>query len=164
MVCTWERVMNNLHYPFPSYKRFLTTLQQTAFWKHSDKRRNFSRREISPFATMFSTHKFISYPFNYTEFRFFWQNLFKVVCCKIVVWGKGINNIVQNTMVLCVLIDCLIGGLTPFSTFFQSYHGGKFHLTMCFMAWLHNSPSKQLAALPHRILVLCVWYLSPISR
>ena len=41
--------------PFPSYRRFLTPLQQTAFYKHSDKRRNCSKRAISPFATMFST-------------------------------------------------------------------------------------------------------------
>ena len=40
---------------FPSYSRFLTPLQQTAFWKHSDNRWNCSNREISPFATIFST-------------------------------------------------------------------------------------------------------------
>ena len=33
----------------------LTPLQQTAFWKHSDKRRNYSKQAISHFATMFST-------------------------------------------------------------------------------------------------------------
>ena len=44
-----------LCYPFPSYRRFLTPLQQTAFWKHSDKRRNCTKRAISSFATMFST-------------------------------------------------------------------------------------------------------------
>ena len=32
-----------------------TPLQQTAFWKHSDKRRNCLKQAISPFATMFST-------------------------------------------------------------------------------------------------------------
>ena len=36
----------------PSYRRFLTPLQQMAFWKQSDKRR------ISPFATIFSTFSY----------------------------------------------------------------------------------------------------------
>ena len=38
-----------------SYRRFLTPLQQTAFRKHCDKRRNCSKKAISPFATIFST-------------------------------------------------------------------------------------------------------------
>ena len=29
----------------------------------------------------------IGYPFNYRDFLFFWQNMIKVVCCRIVVWG-----------------------------------------------------------------------------
>ena len=37
------------------YRCFLMPLQQTAFWKHSDKRRDCSQRAISPLATMFST-------------------------------------------------------------------------------------------------------------
>ena len=75
--------------PFPSYRRFLTTLQQTAFRKHSDKRRNCSKRAISPFATMFSTfcHRL---SIQLWRFSVFWQNTFKVVCCRIVVWGKGL--------------------------------------------------------------------------
>ena len=42
--------------PLPYTDAFwLVPLQQTAFWKHSDKRRNCTARAISPFATMFST-------------------------------------------------------------------------------------------------------------
>ena len=41
-------------WPFPSYRRFLTPLQQTTFWKHSDKRRNCSFWGMSTFVTMFS--------------------------------------------------------------------------------------------------------------
>ena len=32
------------------------------------------------------------YPFNYRDFLFFYKNMFKVVCCRIVVWGKGLNS------------------------------------------------------------------------
>ena len=31
----------------------------------------------------------IGYPFNYRDFFIFWQKTFKVVCCRIVIWGKG---------------------------------------------------------------------------
>ena len=54
------------------------------------------------------------------------------------------------------LIDWLIGGLTPFSTIFQSYLGGQF--THSYVSWLshtstsYNIPSKQLAAFPHRLI------------
>ena len=43
----------------------------TAFWKHSDKRKNCSKRAISPFSTMFSTFSHRIYPFNYRYFLFF---------------------------------------------------------------------------------------------
>ena len=76
--------------PFPSYKRFLTPLQQTAFWKHSDKRSYFTKRAISPFATMFSTfsHRL---SIQLLRYSIFCHNMFKVVCCRIVVWGKGLS-------------------------------------------------------------------------
>ena len=74
------------------WEPFLTPLQQTAFWKHSDKRRNCSKRAISPLATMYSTfsHRL---PFQLLRFSIFWQNMFKVVCFRIVVWGKGLMEI-----------------------------------------------------------------------
>ena len=62
-------------------------LQQRAFWKHSDKRRNCTKHAISPFATMFSTFRL---SIQLWRFSMFWQNTFKVVCCRIVVWGKGL--------------------------------------------------------------------------
>ena len=60
------------YYPFPSYKCFLMPLQQTVFWKHSDKRRNCSKQAISIFATMFYTFTLLVmvYPFNYRDFLF----------------------------------------------------------------------------------------------
>ena len=66
-------------------------LQQAAFSKRSDKRRNCSKQAISPFATMFSTfsHRL---SVQLKRFSIFWQNMLKVVCCRIIVWGKGLNN------------------------------------------------------------------------
>ena len=58
-------------------------LKQTAFWKHSNKRRNCTERAISPFVTMFST---------FSHRLSIWQNTFKVVCCRIAVWGKGLKQ------------------------------------------------------------------------
>ena len=34
----------------------------------------------------------IGIPFKYVDFLFFWQIMFKVVCCRIVVWGKGLKE------------------------------------------------------------------------
>ena len=55
----------------------------------------FTKRAISPFATMFSTfcHRL---SIQLWIFSIFWQNTSKVVCCRIVVWGKGLkmNNLV----------------------------------------------------------------------
>ena len=45
-----EQVSYLWPYSFPSYRRFLMPLQQTAFWKHCDKRRNCTKHAISPFA------------------------------------------------------------------------------------------------------------------
>ena len=76
--------------PFPSYKRFLTPLQQTAFWKHGDNRRSCSRRAISPFVTMFST-LFNYWTFILREFKKKLGYVFKVVCCRFVVCGKRLS-------------------------------------------------------------------------
>ena len=69
--------------PFPHIDAFWWLFDGflMAFWKHSDKRRNCSKQAISPFSTMFST---------FSHNLFCWQNMFKVVCCRIVVWGKGL--------------------------------------------------------------------------
>ena len=76
--------------PSPSYRRFLTPLQQTTFWKHTDKRRNCSKRAISPFATMFSNFS-RRLSIQLKRFSIFWKNMFKVFYCRIVVWGKGLT-------------------------------------------------------------------------
>ena len=67
-------IFHNEYYPFTSYRRFLMPLQQNAFWKHSDKRRNCTKSAISPFATMFPL-LVIGYPFNYRDFLFFFYKL-----------------------------------------------------------------------------------------
>ena len=84
-----------INQPLPSYRCFLTPLQQTPFWKHSDKRINCTKHAISPFATMFSTfcHRL---SIQLWRFSMFWQNTFKVVCCRIVVWGKGLKTMLLN--------------------------------------------------------------------
>ena len=71
--------------PFPSYRRFLTPLQQIAFWKHSDKEES----AISPFATMFTTfcHRL---SIQLWRFSMFWQNAFEVVCYRMYVLAKHI--------------------------------------------------------------------------
>ena len=45
-----------------------------------------------PLATMFST---LSHKLSIQLWRFsmVWQNMFKLVCCRIVVWGKGLKKI-----------------------------------------------------------------------
>ena len=35
----------------------------------------------------------IVYPFKLWRFSMFWQNMFKVIWCRIVVWGKGLRGI-----------------------------------------------------------------------
>ena len=74
-----------------SYRRFLTPLQQTAFWKHSNKRRNCTKHAISPFVTMFFTFS-LRLSIQLWRFSIFWQRLFKVVCCRIALCEKGLNE------------------------------------------------------------------------
>ena len=83
--------------PFPSYRCFLTPVQQTDFWKHGDKRRNCSRRAISIFVTMFSifSHRL---SIQLKRFCIFWRNMFRVVCCRIGVWGKGLIVCVKGLL------------------------------------------------------------------
>ena len=57
--------------PFPHIdRRFLTPLQQTTFWKHSDKRRNCSNEQFLLLPQCFPL-LVIDYPFNYRDFPFF---------------------------------------------------------------------------------------------
>ena len=76
--------------PFPHIDAFWRLCSRRLFGKHSDKRRNCTESAISPFATIFST---LSHRLSIQLWRFsmFWQNTFKVVCCRIVVWGKGLT-------------------------------------------------------------------------
>ena len=42
--------------------------------------------------------------FNIRDFYIFWQNIIKVVCCRIVVWGKGLKPLPLN----CIHIYSLL--------------------------------------------------------
>ena len=70
----------------------MTPLQQTAFWKHGDKRRNCSKQAISPFATMFS-YFFSKYTLTYRDFLYFCSHVSKVVCCVFVACGIGLRPV-----------------------------------------------------------------------
>ena len=59
------------------------------FCKHCDKSRNCSKQEISPFVTKFSTLSVIIPSFSDIFHIFFY--VFKVVCCRYVLCGKGLN-------------------------------------------------------------------------
>ena len=92
--------------PFPHIVAFWRLCEQTAFWKHSDKRRNCTKRAISPFATMFSTFSHRT-SIQLKRFSMFWQNMFKVVCCSIVVWGIGLKpSLLQTIFENCRFIVC----------------------------------------------------------
>ena len=69
--------------------KFLTPLQQTAFWKHSDKRRICSKQAISSFTTMFSTfsHKVIH---SIRDFLFFDKICPKSSAAELLYEGKGL--------------------------------------------------------------------------
>ena len=81
--------------PFPHIDAFWRLCSRQLFENIVGKRRNCTKRAISPFATMFSTfcHR---YSIQLWRFSFFWQNMFKVVCCRIAIWGKGLMNKVEN--------------------------------------------------------------------
>ena len=79
----------------------------TKSWKHCGKRRNCSFWAISSFVTMFSKSRqnepFLlfstifstfshSLSIQLKRFSIFWQNMFKYVCCRIGVWGKGLSS------------------------------------------------------------------------
>ena len=57
----------------------------------------------SPFATMFSTFS-QSLSIQLQRFSICWQTMFKVVSCRIVVWGKGLINITGKYKVNMTLL------------------------------------------------------------
>ena len=100
---------------------FNTFLHADAFWclcirlwKHRDKKRNCSKQAISPFDTIFSI------TFNKSSFReifhfpYYCWDVFKVVVCRFVVCGKGLNH--------CLRIYCMFSTvLTTLSFFLNKY-------------------------------------------
>ena len=76
--------------PFPHIDAFWRLCSRQLF-ENSDKRRNCTKSAISPFATMFSTfcHRLSIQLWSFSKL---WQNTFKVVCCRIVVWRKGLKS------------------------------------------------------------------------
>ena len=82
--------------PFPHIDAFWRLCSRRLFENIiGNKRRNYTKRAISPFATMFSTfcHRL---SIQLWRFSIIWQNMFKVVCCRIVVWGKGLLFVLQS--------------------------------------------------------------------
>ena len=77
--------------PCPTYRRLPTPLQQTYFEIIEGKRRNCSWA-ISVFATRISI-LLNNHTIMYRDFLYFGLNIFKVVCCRFIVWEKGFNII-----------------------------------------------------------------------
>ena len=80
----WEKSCNHWNIqmevnPFPHINAFWRLCSRQLFENIVTKEEN----AFSDFATMFSTLHHRS--------SIFWQTLFKVFCCRIVVWGKGLN-------------------------------------------------------------------------
>ena len=50
----------------------------------------------------------IGCPFNYRDFFIFLQNMFKVACCRIIVWGKGLNILSNYFLVLSIILHSFI--------------------------------------------------------
>ena len=67
------------------------------FWKHCDKRRNCSKRAISPFATMFSVD-FSNYTFIYRDLPCFCMFVFKVVCWIFSVFSIFLHDFFQSRL------------------------------------------------------------------
>ena len=59
------------------------------YWKHCDKSKNYSKQVTSSFATIFST-PFNKYIIIYRDFLYYCLDVFKDVCCYLVVCGKGL--------------------------------------------------------------------------
>ena len=81
---------------YPSYRRFLTPLQQTAFWKHSDKRRNCTKRAQNvQFLLLPQCFPLfvIGYPFNYGDFLLFNKISSKSSAAELPYEGKGYTGI-----------------------------------------------------------------------
>ena len=132
---------------FPSYRRFLTPMQQTAFWKHSDKRRNCSKRAISPFATMFSTfsHRL---SIQIKRFSIYWQNMFELVCCRIVVWRKGLTfSHLQTHLQQTIFQNILTEGEITYNDQFLL-------LPLCFNSYFCPAVFKAVCC---RFVVWCMW-------
>ena len=72
-VICFRGISSHLSIPFPLVDTFRHLFSRRLFWKYCDKRRNCSKRAISPFATMFSifSHRV---SIQLWRFSIFWQN------------------------------------------------------------------------------------------
>ena len=80
-----------------TYRCFMMPLQQTTFKYIVTKEEIAQKGEISPFATMFST-QLNNYNFIYRKFPYFCLDVFKVVCCRFSVNGKGFNHLTLSNL------------------------------------------------------------------
>ena len=77
------------HSPFPHIDAFWRLCSRWLFENIVTKRRNCIKTSNFSFShNVFFPLIVIGYPFNYRDFLFFLQNMFKFICCRIVVWGK----------------------------------------------------------------------------
>ena len=76
---------------FPSYKRFLTPLQETTFVNIAAKEVIAHNDKCSPLATMLSV-LFNDYTLFLQRYSIFCKDVFKVVYCRCVVNGKSVFN------------------------------------------------------------------------
>ena len=77
------RITHYLINPFPSYRRFLTPLQQMALWKLGDKRRNCSNEQfllLSPCFQLYSIIVLSSKGFSVLLPRRFQSRLLQICC------------------------------------------------------------------------------------
>ena len=104
-----EMILANISKIFITRRHFDASAADD-FWKHNGKRRNCLEWGISPFATKFST-LFNNSTFVSRDFPNLCLYVFKVVCCGVLVWGKGLMKVwLLNRNEL----HPYVGGFNPF--------------------------------------------------
>ena len=83
--CIWERVN-----PFPHTDTFWRLCSRRLF-ENKVTKEEIAQDEQFLLLPQCLPLLVIGYPFNYRDFPFFDKNMFKVVCCRIVLWGKGLR-------------------------------------------------------------------------
>ena len=80
--------METLFNPFPHINAFWRFCSRQIFENIVTKEKIAQNKQFLLLTQCFQL-LVIGHPFNYRDFPFCWQKMFKVVCCRIVIWGKG---------------------------------------------------------------------------